>query len=141
MSFFVDANVLIYSAGTSEYRLPCLEILGAVARGDAGGAVSTALLEEVWLIETRQRAGRIDGLTQRALDLFAPLLPVNDAIFRRAFSLDVQSIETNDRIHAATCLENDIGVIVTADAGFEGIRGLRRVDPLDVRAVKRLLRV
>ena len=47
MSFFVDANVLVYSAVASEYREPCLEVLEAIARGDADGRTSSAALEEV----------------------------------------------------------------------------------------------
>ena len=31
MTFFVDANVLVYAATESEYRGPCLEIIEAVA--------------------------------------------------------------------------------------------------------------
>lgn len=37
-------------------------------------------------------------------------------------------------------LENEIGTIVSADTGFDLVRGLRRVDPLDARAVRRLAR-
>lgn len=140
MTFFVDANVVLYSALPSEYREPCLEIIEAVARGEADGRTSPAVLEEVWRVELTRRAGRIDGLTERAYVALAPLLPITDEVFRRALSLDVSGLETNDRIHAATSLAHGIEVIVSADAAFDRVPALRRVDPLDARARGRLLR-
>ncbi len=138
MTFFVDANVLVYSGGGSEYRFPCLEILEAVAAG-APGRTSPAVLEEVWYLEHRGRAGTLAGLTADAYALLSPLLPVTDEAFGRALELDAPQLGTNDRVHVATCLVHDIGVIVSADSGFDGVRGIRRVDPLDDRARRRLL--
>jgi predicted nucleic acid-binding protein len=100
---------------------------------------STAVLEEVWQIELSAKAGDISGLTQAAYDAHTPL-PVTDETVAFALSLDADALGANDRIHVATCLQNGIDTIVTADAGFDGVRGIRRVDPLDSRAVRRLLR-
>lgn len=140
MTFFIDANVIIYTATPSEYRDACVEILEAVARGDVDGRTSTAVLEEVWHVELRRSVGVIDGTTQHAYAALAPLLPVTDEVFRRALALDVRDIGTNDRIHAATALAHGIDVIVSADRSFDGIPGIRRVDPLDERSRIRVLR-
>ena len=140
MTFFVDANVLVYSAVPSEYREPCREILGAIARGEAAGRTSTAALEEVWYLELSGRAGALDGLTERAYTLFAPLLPVTDEAFRLALSLEAPALGPNDRLHVGTCLAHGIDIVASADAGFDRVRGVRRVDPLDTRARRRLLR-
>ena len=64
---------------------------------------------------------------------------MTDEVFAAALSLDHPTPGSSDRIHVATCAVNGIGSIVSADRGFDGIRGLRRVDPLDERAVRRLL--
>lgn len=140
MTFFVDANVIVYARVDSDRREACREILDAVARGVAHGRTSTAALEEVWHLELSGKAGTIAGLTQRAYTAFAPLLPVTDEVFRRALALKAPGLGANDRIHAATALANDIDVIVSTDAAFDGVPGLRRVDPLDDRARRRLLR-
>lgn len=139
MTFFVDANVLIYSAVPCDWREPCLEILEAIARGEADGRTSTAVLEEVWYVELSGRAGKLDGLTERAYTLLAPLLPVTDEAFRSALSLDAPELGPNDRLHVGTCLTHGIEVVVSADRGFDQVRGVRRVDPLDRRALRRLL--
>lgn len=139
MKFFVDANVVVYSAVPSPYRQACLEILFSIGGGLAEGSMSTAALEEVWHLELSGRAGSLQGLTQRAYRLFSPLLPVTDATFQQALSLAHRNIGANDRLHIATCAAHGIPVICSADAGFDGVPGLRRVDPLDTRARRRML--
>ena len=139
MTFFVDANVLIYSAVESEYRAPCLEVLEAIARGEVEGRTSTAVLEEVWYVELSGRAGALDGLAERVYTLFTPLLAVTDEVVRLALSLDTPKLGPNDRLHVGVCLVNGIDVVLTADQGFGAVRGIRRVDPLDARARRRLL--
>lgn len=139
MAFFVDANVVIYTATDGPMKSPCAAIMDAIGEG-ADARMSTAALEEVWHFELSGRGGNLDGLTRTAYAVFAPLLPVTDAIVARALGLDLAGLGANDRIHVATCLEHGIETIVSADAEFDGMRELKRVDPLDARAVKRLLR-
>jgi predicted nucleic acid-binding protein len=115
-------------------------VLRAIGAGRVNGRASTSVVEEVWHLELSARVPHAAGLAQRAYALFTPLLPVTDVIVSRALDLDLDGLGANDRIHVATCLENGIDTIVTADADFDGVRGLRRVDPLDGRAVARLLK-
>ncbi len=139
MTFFVDANIFVYSASASRYRSPCLEILRAIAAGSADGKTSPAVMEEVWFLELSAKLGDLRGLTRRSYTALAPLLPITDEIFLAAVSLRAPNLGANDRIHAATCLNNGIPTIVSADSGFDAIAGLRRVDPLDERARKSLI--
>lgn len=139
MTFFVDANVLIYSAAPSPWRAACLALLEAVADGRADGRTSTACLEEVWCLETTGRVAGLDGLTARAYTVLTPLLAVTDDAFRRALHMKAAGVGTNDRLHAATCLALGIETIVSADAAFDSVTGLRRVDPRDEDQVEALL--
>ncbi len=139
MTFFVDANVVLYSATASDYREPCRELLAAVAHGRAAGRTSTAALEEVWHLESSGRIPGIAGLTEAAYSILAPLLGVTDAIFRRALELDTGTLGTNDRLHTATCMDRGIEAIVSVDSDFDDIAGLRRVDPLDREGMAELL--
>lgn len=139
MSVLIDANVIVYAAVPSKYREPCLEILDAVARGKVDGRISTAVFEEVWHIELSGHAGKLTGLASRTYAAFAPLLPVTDEIVSRALALDAPRLGANDRIHAATALASGIDTIVSADAGFDGVADIRRVDPLDRAARGKLL--
>ena len=140
MTFLVDANVIMYAAVPSRHRDACLEILEAIARGEADGRLSTAILEEVWHLELSGRAGALDGLARQTYLAFTPLLPVNDQIIARALDLEARRIGANDRIHVATALAHDIDTIVSADADFDGVPAIRRVDPLSDLERSRLLR-
>ncbi|MGA9875668.1 MAG: type II toxin-antitoxin system VapC family toxin [Solirubrobacteraceae bacterium] len=139
MTFFVDANISIYTWLPTAYREPCLEILAAIAAGDAAGCTSTAAIEEVWHFELSERALDVTGMTADAYALFKPLLSVTDDIFRDALALSTTRIGANDRIHVATCLANGIDTILSADRAFDAVERLRRVDPLDQAAVAELL--
>lgn len=140
MTFFVDANVLLYAAVESEQHDACAELLRAIVSG-ADGRTSAAVLEEVWHIERSRRLGDLDGLAERAYRLLTPLLPVTDEAFAQALALDAPQLGANDRLHVGTCMVHGIESIVTADRGFDGVRGIRRVDPLDGAARRRLLRM
>ena len=137
--FLVDANVFVYAATEGEHQASCLQILEAVAGGEADGRTSAAVLEEVWYIERSGRAGSIDGLAAQAYSVFTPLVPVTDDAFRLALSVRVPELGPADRLHVGTCRSEGIDTIVTADAAFGRLRGLRRVDPIDPAAVRRLL--
>jgi predicted nucleic acid-binding protein len=139
MTFFVDTNIIVYAAGRDERREACAQLIRAIAAGQADGRTSVSVVEEAWHLELSGRAGPLAGLSRRAYEVFTPLLPVRDETMARALALDVQVLGANDRIHLATCLENGIDTIVTADADFDQAGGIRRIDPLDRRAMARLL--
>jgi predicted nucleic acid-binding protein len=138
-TFFVDANVVIYSVIACPYQSACLDVMHAIATGAARGYTSTAALEEVWHLELSRKAGSVDGLTHHAYKVFSPLLPVTDEAFLVALSLQGSGVGSNDRLHAGTCAAHGITTICTADAAFDTVPRLRRVDPLDQQAVRRLL--
>jgi len=71
--------------------------------------------------------------------VFTPLVPVTDEAFRLALSVRKPELGPADRGHVGTCRSSEIDTIVSADSAFAGLRGLRRVDPLDPPAVGRLL--
>lgn len=139
MTFFVDANVIVYARTEGPYRAACQSILRSVAGGEADGKTSTAALEEVWHLELTAPSLRLEGLTAAAYRIFAPLLAVTDDVFRRAMDLEASMIGANDRVHVATALANGIEVIVSADARLARVGAIRHVDPLDSELVARLM--
>jgi predicted nucleic acid-binding protein len=140
LTFFVDANVVVYSGvRDSPYREPCLEIMAAITRGEVEGRTSTAVLEEVWHIELSGRVKELDGLTARAYAILGPLLPVTDEAFRRALGLEAPALGANDRVHVATCLTHGIDLVLSADQRFDSVPAVRRIDPLDGPARTALL--
>jgi predicted nucleic acid-binding protein len=139
MTFFVDANAIVYSVVDGPGRESCLRILGAVAAGEAQGRTSPVVLEEVWHVVERHYPELLTGLLESVLEIFSPLLPVTEEAFVKALALSDSSLDPNDRLHLGTCASNGIDVVLTADRAFDGAAGISRVDPLDPRAVERLL--
>jgi predicted nucleic acid-binding protein len=139
MTFFVDANVIVYSAVEGPGRESCLRVLEAVAGGEVEGRTSPAVLEEVWHVARRRYPGQLDRLAESALDIFAPLLPVTEQDLTLALALPESALDPNDRLHVGTCLSNDIDLVLTADRAYDEARGIERIDPLDAAAVDELL--
>ena len=140
LTFLVDANIAVYSHIPSRYHDACVEVIDAVARGTAPGRMSTAILEEIWHVELSGKARPADGLAWRMYVVFRPLLAVTDAVVDRALALRAPRLGANDRIHIATALAYGIDTVISADAAFDRVSGLQRVDPLDDGARRRLLR-
>lgn len=139
MTFFVDANAIIYSALEGPGREPCLKVLQAVAAGDAQGRTSPAVLEEVWHVALRRYPGQLDGLVESAMTIFSPLLPVTEEALKQALAVGGSALGSNDKLHLGTCRTEGIEVVLSADRAFDGVAGIERVDPLDPAAVERLL--
>lgn len=139
MTFFVDANAILYSAFPGAARDNCVRVLKAVAAGEAEGRTSPAVLEEVWHVSSRDFDGRLDGVVRNALTIFTPLLPVTEDALAHALSMLDSGLHAKDRLHVGTCAINEVGTVLTADRAFDGVRGVRRVDPFDAEAVDELL--
>ena len=72
--------------------------------------------------------------------MFSPVLGVDHHVLAAALDLAAPGLGAADSVHAATCAVHGIETFVTADAGFDGVGGLPRVDPLDRQALAGLLR-
>lgn len=138
---FVDANILAYarSEEDSELRARCRRLLTGIAAGAVAARTSASVVEELWHLELRGRPRLPAGTAQDALTVFTPVLPLTEEIVRLAMTLEVKGLGSNDRIHVATCQAARIDTIVTADAAFDEVDGLRRVDPGDHAAMEALL--
>jgi predicted nucleic acid-binding protein len=139
MTFFVDANAILYSVVEGPGRESSLRVLEAVAAGTCEGRTSPVVLEEVWHVAERRYPGKLEGLVAGALSIFSPLLPVTEADMVHALALEAPALDANDRLHLGTCASHEIDVVLTADRAFDGVDGIERVDPLDALAVERLL--
>jgi predicted nucleic acid-binding protein len=139
MTFFVDANVILYSALGVPQRDNCARVMRAIAAGEVEGQTSPAVLEEVWHVSMRDFDGTLNDLVGKALTIFSPLLPVTEEALVSALSMPDSPLDTNDRLHVGTCATNRIGTVLTADRAFDGVKGIRRVDPFDSAAIEELL--
>jgi len=139
---FVDTNVLVYAEHEDDaVAAPARALRRALAAHRLDATTSVLVVEELWHLERRHRPELAEGYAADTAELFGHLLPVTEDTLQRAFALRLPpSLGAADRVHVASCAEHGIDTIVTADVAFDdAVPGLSRVDPLDHRAVDRLL--
>jgi predicted nucleic acid-binding protein len=131
---YLDSNVVLYAIGEeSRFRDPCRDLLGHVVGRDLAGETSVLTIQEV--VHHRQRRGDPAPAAhgRDVLKICAATHPLDGSIVQKALELidDRPGLRTADAIHAATALAHGIGAVVSADADFDAIAGIERVDPLD----------
>lgn len=138
---YLDANVFLYAVGAeSPYRDPCRDVVGAIRSGAITAETSVTTIGEV--VHHRRRRGD-DRATDRGREV-AGMCSVVHALDRdillTALDLveDDQRLDTGDAIHVATARAHGLTSIVSGDRDFEGVAGIRRIDPLDEGAMARL---
>ena len=139
MLAFIDAAIIAYTRYDAPQRPACDQIMTWVAEGRLPAATSVLVIEEVWHLEHRGRPPLPAGTARLAADLFPVLLSLTPAHLRSALAADTPGLGTADRLHVAVALEAGCDVIVTTDRAFDGVPGLRRVDPLDTEACRALV--
>ncbi|MBM4247719.1 MAG: type II toxin-antitoxin system VapC family toxin [Deltaproteobacteria bacterium] len=131
MRCFVDSNIPMYVAGR-DHRLrdPSRRVLERIRAGDLDACTSTEVLQEI--LYRYSALARLD-LAREVYDLFVRIcpvvLPVTLADTDRARDLLVggTGISARDAVHAGVMLNNDVTTIVTFDAGFDRIPGVKRL--------------
>jgi hypothetical protein len=133
VTVFIDTAVVMYAGGAEHpMREPCQRILTRVADGELEAVTSVEVIQEILHRFNAIRRPDIGVSTARdALDLFAPVLPVTHAVMRRMPELIEAhpALSARDLVHVATCLQEGIRDIVSPDRGFDGVPGIRRIDP------------
>jgi predicted nucleic acid-binding protein len=134
VTVFVDTSVLMYAAGGEHpLRDPCRRIINAIGDRSLDATTSTEVIQEILhrAIAIRRTDEGI-ALAERAMDLFAPVLPITHALMRRVPDIVARypSLDARDAVHVATCIHEGIAEIVSADRGFDQVAELRRIDPL-----------
>lgn len=134
MTVFIDTSVIMYAAGTDHpMKAPCQAILHRVNDRSLDAMISAEVIQEILHRAVAQRRAE-DGiaLVNRAMDLFAPVLPITHALMRRVPDLvdRYPSLDARDAVHVATCIHEAIPEIISADRGYDQVAELRRIDPL-----------
>lgn len=138
----LDTTVLVYATGSEHrLRLPCRRLVEAVARGDVEATTTVEVLQEFVHVRARRRP-RSDAAELGAAyaDLLMPLLPVTAADLQAGLRLfrDHGRLGAFDAVLAAASLAAHAEALVSADAAFTDVPGLRHITP-DEQSVDRLL--
>lgn len=142
MPVLLDTNVFAYAmGGPSPYREPCRRIMELLATGAIEGEVSVDLVQEFLHLRLRRMRDRHAAVeAARHVAMLVALHDLTAAELTRAFVLCERHphLDARDAMFAAIALNRGLSAVITADRGFDGIPGLRRVDPLDADALDAL---
>jgi predicted nucleic acid-binding protein len=138
----LDTTILGYAVGSDHpLRAPCRRLVAAHADGIVDGATTVEVIQEFTHIQARRRQ-RVDAVSlAQAYAVSLRLLLTN----AEDLDLGLHLFERHPRLGAfdamlaAVALNQGAEALVSADAGFDAIPGLRWIDP-GTQALEALLR-
>ena len=133
-SYLVDTNVFLYARGAEHpYQEPCRAVLAAARDGVMTLEASVEVVQEFTHVLLRRGIGRADAL-EEALEMRSQcrLHAFDDEVLEMAMRLlaDHPALGMRDAVHAATAVSAGLGSMVSTDRVFDGVAGLRRIDPI-----------
>lgn len=133
MRFLYDTSIFVYARGREHpFREPCRTLIRLAEEGVLAGEASLELIQEYAHLLRRRGMGGVEvGKQARDVAALCLLHEVSEADVDLALNLVATHprIQVRDGVHAATALRRGIPVVLSADRGFDGIHGLRRLDP------------
>jgi predicted nucleic acid-binding protein len=138
----LDTNVILYAiGGPHAYAEPCRRIVALAGEGRIDLEAPVDLVQEI----LHHRARRLGDRRQAAAEALAVttlcrLHAVEPQDASQAAELFAASgrLSARDAVFAAVAARHGLETILSADADFDELPGLRRVDPADSAAVTEL---
>jgi predicted nucleic acid-binding protein len=131
---FLDANIIMYAlGGPHPLQQPCRKILEQTKSGTLLLVSDTEVLQEIlYRYFSIQRAALAETAYTAVKEMCVEILPVTIPAMDRALDLlkNDPTITSRDAVHAAVMLLNGLRVIISTDAHFDRIPGIRRLDPV-----------
>ena len=135
---FIDANVPIYAAGTDHpYKEPCAQILRILADNPQSFLTDSEVLQEMmhrYLASGRWALGR-EVVRAFAEAMGGRIEPVHAEDVSLAAELADRhpDVSARDLVHAAVMQRLGAGRIISADADFDRLEGIDRLDPARIQ--------
>jgi len=131
----VDTNIIMYAAGAPHpNKEPSARLLERIARGEIEAAIDAETLQEI-LHRYRAINRWNDGkkVYDLARTIFPVVIPVTAEVADQARQfLDYhKGMMARDALHAAVVITEGMDGIYTYDTDFNGISGVRRLEPGD----------
>lgn len=129
----VDANVFMYAAGTPHpHKAASVAALRRIAAGELEAVTDAEVLQEILhryrMLRRWEDGKRVYDLARR---IVPQVLPVSLEVMDEARRLlnRLPRLQARDAVHAAVARVHGAEAILSHDADFDQIPGLRRRDP------------
>jgi predicted nucleic acid-binding protein len=134
---FLDANIPMYAAGApSPFKMPCVRILEAVAKGRLDAVTDVEVFQEILYryhaIQKPQAAAEIAIHFRQCVPNALPVV-WDDTELAIKLLHRYNGLKPRDAIHAAVMLNHGITRICSADQDFDRITEIERIDPLTIQ--------
>jgi uncharacterized protein len=131
--YFLDANVLMYAAGTEHpLREPCREALRRAVDEKKSLVTDSEVLQEIlYRYFAIRRPDAAQSVYRSAIGLCDSVLPVAEPHTSRALELllKYRDLSARDAIHIATMEAAGLRLILSTDSDFDTISEVDRIDP------------
>lgn len=129
----LDTTVLIYAKGAEHpFREPCRELISAVTDGRLEATTTVEAIQEFAHVRAQRRA-RADAVSLAGdyVDLLSPLIAATSDHLRHGLKLFEQATRLGafDAVLAAAAIDFGADAVVSVDAAFSEVSGLRHVVP------------
>jgi len=129
----LDTTVLVYATGGEHrFRAGCRQLVEAVGDGLIEATTTVEVIQEFVHVRARRRPrAEAAALGSAFADLLTPLLPVTADHLADGLRLfrDTQRLGAFDSVLASAALSRHAIALVSADAAFGDVRGLRHLVP------------
>ena len=136
VTMFVDANVPMYAAGKpSRYKEKCREVLRRIATGELDAATDAEVFQEIlyrYFHIGHMELGRQVFAEFRTVMDRVLAVKAQDVFAAEELSRKYPQVKPRDLLHTAVMMANRIGTVVSADAEYDDIDEVERVDPLEI---------
>jgi predicted nucleic acid-binding protein len=136
-AIYADTALFAYALGEPHpQKLPCVELLDAAGSGRLELHASVEVIQELLFHRLRRTERRMAIAETRDAAELCVLHDFGRAVLRRSIDLTerLPTVRGRDAVHAATALQHGLRDIVSTDAAFDGIEGLRRLEPSELLA-------
>ena len=138
----LDTNVILYALGGPHTQAePCQRILDLVGDGRLQAEAPVDIVQEILHHRNRRLGARAqaakDAQAAATLCRLHAVEPQDSHEAARMFA-NSPRLSARDAIFAAIATRHGLANILTADADFDDLPGLRRIDPSDAAAIAAL---
>ena len=130
----LDTSITVYALGGNDPRRePCRELLARAGMGEFRAYASVEMVQELVHHRLRKTGDRNLAIADgRDISAACTVLQFDREVLDLSLDLieRIPTIRGRDAVHAATAIAYGIESIASTDPAFEGIPGLKRIDPL-----------
>ena len=134
-AYFLDANVLLYAAGTPHpLRTPCRQALQRAVDLHVSLVTDAEVLQEILhRYFAIRRPDAAEAVYRTAVDLCDEVIPITEGATARALEILLTNagLTPRDAIHVATMEAAGVRRVLSADRDFDAVASVRRVDPTE----------